>query len=92
VLEYADLVLHGGQVLTVDEQFTIAQAIAIRDGKILAVGSSPEMLALAGPATRTVDLAGRTVTPGFIYNDGDNSVPSGTAPRGWARPQRRAPS
>jgi predicted amidohydrolase YtcJ len=77
VLAYADLVLHDGQVLTVDEQFTVARAIAIRDGKVLAVGSSAEMMALAGPDTRTIDLAGRTVTPGFIYNDGDNSVPGG---------------
>ena len=38
---------------------------------------SSEVLTLAGPATRRIDLDGRTVTPGFIYNDGDNSVPGG---------------
>ncbi len=77
VLAWADMVLHHGKVLTVDSQFTIAEAIAIRDGKVLAVGSSADMLALAGPNTKRIDLNGSTVTPGFIYNDGDNSVPGG---------------
>jgi predicted amidohydrolase YtcJ len=77
VLAYADLVLYNGQVLTVDPQFTVAQAIAVRDGKVLSVGKDADILALAGPDTRRVDLAGRTVAPGFIYNDGDNSVPGG---------------
>ena len=77
LVAYADLVLHNGQVLTVDQQFTVAEAIAVRDGKVLAAGPNAEILALAGPKTRSIDLAGRTVTPGFIYNDGDNSVPGG---------------
>lgn len=77
VLAYADLVLHNGKILTVDQSFTIAEAIALRGGKVLAVGGEAEIMALAGPGTRKVDLAGRTVTPGFIYNDGDNSVPGG---------------
>lgn len=77
VLAYADLVLHNGTVLTVDPQFTIAHAVAVRGGKVLAVGSDADMLALAGPDTRRIDLAGATVVPGFIYNDADNSVPAG---------------
>jgi predicted amidohydrolase YtcJ len=77
LVAYADLVLHNGKVLTVDQQFTVAEAIAVRDGKVLAAGPNAEILALAGPKTRSIDLAGRTVTPGFIYNDGDNSVPGG---------------
>lgn len=77
VLAWADLVLHNGHVLTVDQKFTIAEAIAVRDGKVLATGTNAEILALAGPGTRKIDLAGQTVTPGFIYNDGDNSVPGG---------------
>ncbi len=63
---YADLVLFGGKIITVDEKFSIAQAIAIRDGRILDVGSNHEMAKYAGPETRRVDLRGRTVTPGFI--------------------------
>lgn len=66
VLAYADTVLYNGQVLVVDEAFTIAQAIAVRDGKVLAVGDSARILSMAGPKTRRVDLQGRTVTPGFI--------------------------
>ena len=66
VIAYADTVFFNGKVLTVDEQFTIAQAIAIRDGKILAVGDTSRILGMAGPNTRRVDLQGRTVTPGFI--------------------------
>ena len=57
-----------GNILTVDEDFSVVQALAVRDDRILAVGSSEEMLALAGPATDIDDLAGRTVVPGLIEN------------------------
>lgn len=77
LMNYADLVLLNGQVLTVDENFTITEAIAVRDGRVLAIGSNEDMLALAGPQTQQVDLKGRSVTPGYIYNDGDNAVPGG---------------
>ena len=62
----ADLILHNGQVLTVDEDFTIAEAVAIADGDIVAVGLSEDLIALAGPDTLVVDLMGRTVMPGFV--------------------------
>jgi predicted amidohydrolase YtcJ len=61
-----DLVLHGGKVVTVDADFSIAQAIAIRGDRIVGVGSDAEMLALCGAGTRRVSLAGRTVIPGLI--------------------------
>jgi predicted amidohydrolase YtcJ len=61
-----DLVLLDGKIVTVDAQSSIREALAIRDGKILALGSSAEMRRLAGPATRVVDLGGRTVIPGLI--------------------------
>ena len=77
LMNYADLVLLNGQVLTVDKNFTITEAIAVRDGRILATGSNEDMLALAGPQTQQIDLKGRSVTPGYIYNDGDNAVPGG---------------
>ena len=66
VIHYADLVLYNGKVLTADEGFSVAQAIALRDGKFLAVGSNQEILPLAGPGTEKVDLSGRSVIPGFI--------------------------
>lgn len=77
LIRYADLVMFNGQVLTVDAEFSVAEAVAVRDGRILAVGGDDQVLALAGPGTERVDLAGRTVTPGYIYNDGDNAVPGG---------------
>jgi predicted amidohydrolase YtcJ len=77
LMNYADMVLYNGQVLTVDSNFTITEAIAVRDGKVLLTGNNNDMLALAGPETEKIDLRGRTVTPGYIYNDGDNSVPGG---------------
>ena len=77
LVAWPDLVLHGGKVLTVDKDFTIAEAIAVRDGRVLAVGSSKDIRALVGPQTRVVDLAGRTVVPGFIGSDGDNAFAGG---------------
>ncbi|MBI3939582.1 MAG: amidohydrolase family protein [Acidobacteria bacterium] len=66
VLAYADIILYNGKVLTVDEKFSISQAIAVRDGKVLAVGESARILKMAGPRTRRVDLAGKSIVPGFI--------------------------
>ncbi len=66
VLAYADVVLYNGKILTVDEQFTIVEAVAIRGDKFLAVGDSQRILAMAGPRTRRVDLQGQSVVPGFI--------------------------
>jgi predicted amidohydrolase YtcJ len=77
LLAYPDLVLVNGQVLTVDAQFTVAEAVAVRDGRILAVGSTPEIRRLVGPQTRTIDLAGRSVVPGFIDSDSDNAFTGG---------------
>jgi predicted amidohydrolase YtcJ len=62
----ADLVLTNGHVLTVDSADHVAQAIAIRGDRILAVGTDAQIAALAGPGTRRIDLAGRTVTPGLL--------------------------
>ncbi|MGY2805717.1 amidohydrolase [Bradyrhizobium sp. USDA 4506] len=61
-----DLVLVNGRVLTLDEQSSVTEAIAVRDGKILAVGSSASMRALAGARTQVLDVSGKTVVPGLI--------------------------
>ncbi len=66
IIAYADMVLYNGKVLTVDENFTIVQAVAVRDGKILTVGSSDRILQMAGPNTTRIDLEGNTLIPGFI--------------------------
>ncbi|HLJ49198.1 MAG TPA: amidohydrolase family protein, partial [Bryobacteraceae bacterium] len=62
----ADLILAHGRVLTVDAKDTVAQAIAIRSGAIIAVGSDAEVMKLASPTTRIIDLHGNTATPGLI--------------------------
>src|SRR6267378_2307885 len=62
----ADTVLVNGKILTVDSQFSTSEAIAIRDAKIMSVGSTVEVRKLAGPQTRVIDLQGRTVIPGLI--------------------------
>ncbi len=77
ILAYPNLVLLNGQVLTVDSQFTVAEAVAVRTGRILAVGSTEQIRRLAGPPTRIVDLAGRSVVPGFIDSDADNAFAGG---------------
>src|SRR5262245_54914600 len=64
----ADLVFSNGKIVTVDERFTIAQAVAVKGDRIVAVGSSQEISRLAGPNARTIDLRGRTVIPGLIDN------------------------
>ena len=72
ILGYPQTIVHNARIITVnDDSLTsnigdIVQAMAIRDGKILATGTDAEMLALAGPQTRQIDLQGRTVVPGII--------------------------
>ena len=62
----ADTVLLNGKIVTLDAAAPRAEALAVRDGKIVAVGSSADIRAFAGAGTRTVDLEGRTVVPGLI--------------------------
>ena len=61
-----DTALVNGKIITLDERSTIAEALAVRDGAIIAVGRSADIRGLAGPATRIIDLGGRTVIPGLI--------------------------
>ena len=63
-----DLILSNGKIITVDERFTIAQAVAVRGDRITAVGTNQEIARLAGPSTRRIDLAGKAVIPGLIDN------------------------
>ncbi len=62
----ADLILYNGKIVTVDSNFSMAQAVAISGNKIAAVGQDDEVLKLAGPNTSKIDLKGRTVIPGII--------------------------
>src|SRR6185295_13127484 len=62
----ADLIVTNAKIVTLDSASTIAQALAVRDGKIVAVGGNDAMEGLIGPATRRVDAGGRTIIPGLI--------------------------
>ncbi len=69
VLRYADTILYNGQVLTMDRDqppITVVEAVAIREGRIMAVGDSDRILKMAGPKTVTVDLQGKGVIPGVV--------------------------
>lgn len=62
----ADMIFHGGPVLTVNATDEVVQALAVRDGVIIAVGSEAEVMASKGPRTELIDLQGRALLPGFI--------------------------
>ena len=64
--EPAERILVRGRILTVDAGDRVVEALAIRDGRILAAGATTEIERLAGPGTERIDLAGRAVTPGLI--------------------------
>lgn len=74
LVNYPDLIVHNGKIITVDDHEynsnpgTIAQAMAVRDGKILTLGSNNDVLNLKGPDTEVIDLKGKTVLPGFVNN------------------------
>jgi len=62
----ADKIFLGGDIITVDDNNPEAQAVAVRNGKIQAIGSEPEVLKYEGPNTEVIDLKGNTLLPGFI--------------------------
>ncbi|RPI18656.1 MAG: amidohydrolase, partial [Acidobacteria bacterium] len=61
-----DLVLHSGKIVTVDRSFSIAEAMAIRGDRIVAVGTTADMKRLSGAGTRVIDLKRKTVLPGLM--------------------------
>ncbi|MDB5331330.1 MAG: nfdA 3 [Phycisphaerales bacterium] len=70
-----DLIIHHGKIVTVDAKFSVVQAMAVKDGRVIAAGSDDEMLATKGPQTTVLDLEGKTVLPGLI----DSHVHPGAA-------------
>jgi predicted amidohydrolase YtcJ len=63
---YADLILYDGEVVSVDEQENIYEAIAVKDEKIIGLGTSNEILQLKGDSTEVINLKGKTALPGLI--------------------------
>jgi len=62
----ADTIYHNGNIITINDPQPIAEAVAVKDGKILAVGTKEKVLKSKGDATRLLDLQGRTMLPGFV--------------------------
>jgi predicted amidohydrolase YtcJ len=75
---YADLILRNGEIITLDQRNTVAEALAVKDGKILMTGSNDEVSELLGPDTETIDLKGRAATPGLISSH-DHFLQHGTS-------------
>ena len=73
LVSYPNLIFYNGQIITADDDETIVRAVAMRDGKFLAVGTDDRILRLAGPDTQKIDLRGQTVVPGLIDNHGHGS-------------------
>ena len=61
-----DLILHNGNIITLDDKLASASAVAIQGEKISTLGASEQVLKLAGPKTKIIDLKKRTVVPGLI--------------------------
>lgn len=70
ITDTADLVLIGGKVYTLDSENSIVQALAIKDGKILALGGDDEISSYIGENSSVIDLEGKTVTPGLVESHG----------------------
>ena len=68
--ETADTIYTGGKILTVNDAQPTAEAVAVRDGRILAVGDAESVLGHRGKSTENFDLAGRTMAPGFVDSHG----------------------
>lgn len=66
----ADLVLRNGKIVTMESSVPEVQALAARGGKIVAVGTNPQMQGYIGSSTKVIDLAGRLAIPGFIEGHG----------------------
>ena len=93
---HPDAIYINGKFITADATFSVANAVAVRDGRFLAVGSTDDIKSMAGPSTSIVDLNGATVLPGLIdtqvgrdvfkgeenvYAEAAKSVPMGRAGR-----------
>ena len=81
----ADTVLLNGTIITVDPKDSIAEALAIRGGRIVFVGSTAAARTYIGEGTRVIDLAGRTATPGLIDTHVHFSEPADALDLGDAR-------
>lgn len=83
VVQYADAVYYNANIITVDAAFSKAEAMAVRDGKVLALGARERILSMVGPNTIKIDLGGKTVLPGlYEVHPTIANTPGGHGPRG----------
>jgi predicted amidohydrolase YtcJ len=68
--EAGDLVYNNGTILTINDAQPTADAVAVRDGRIVAVGDEDQVLAVANGDARKIDLEGKTMLPGFVDSHG----------------------
>ncbi|MCP3168953.1 amidohydrolase family protein [Myxococcus qinghaiensis] len=91
---FADRIFEGGTLLTMNEHQPTAEALALQDGHILAVGTRAEVLALRGPDTEIVPLQGGTVIPAVVdklsNNNNSNAEEEEPEPQGTLAPGQRA--
>ncbi len=66
LISYPQIIVYNGKIITCDDEESVVSALAIRDGKFLAVGNDDRVLRLAGPDTEKIDLEGKSVVPGFM--------------------------
>jgi len=85
----ADLIVHHGKVVTVDAKFTVAEALAVKDGRLLAVGSDVEVLNHKGAKTKVIDAGGKMVLPG-LYDSHTHPVGAATSAAGAPLPNPRS--
>ncbi|MFY9513418.1 MAG: amidohydrolase [Rubrivivax sp.] len=102
VAQPVEMVVHNARIATLDSKSTVAQALAVRDGKLVAVGSNAQVLKLAGPGTKRIDAGGRLVVPGLIdshmhairaalsYSTEVNWIGAGSIPEAMARLKDKA--
>jgi len=64
--QVADTIYHGGDVITIDDKNPTAEAVAIKGGKIVAVGKKADVLKLKGDNTKLIELGGKSLLPGFV--------------------------
>lgn len=87
----AAIILHNGNIVTLDANFFLAEAVAIRANRIAAMGSDAAVLKLAGPTTQLIDLNGRAMIPDLIDTHSHwHNYAHGSYGVNWDDVQRRA--
>jgi predicted amidohydrolase YtcJ len=85
----ADLIIHHAKVVTVDAKFSVAEAVAVKNGRIVTVGIDADVLKRKGPGTKVIDAGGKTVVPG-LYDSHTHPTGAATSEIGEPLPNLRS--